>query len=38
MIVANSTRLKQTLQWVPKYEDPNVIIASALEWERRFNS
>ena len=37
-LVADSTKLKRTLNWVPQYEDVDVIVRSALEWERKFNA
>lgn len=38
MLIANSTKLKETLGWTPKYADIDVIVRAAFEWERRFNS
>ncbi len=38
MLVADSTKLKHTLNWVPRYNDVDAIVRSALEWERRFNA
>jgi len=38
MLVADSTKLKQTCNWKPQYDDVDVIVRSALEWERRFNA
>ena len=38
MLVADSTKLKQVCHWTPKYDDVDIIVRSALEWERRFNS
>jgi UDP-glucose 4-epimerase len=37
-LVADSSKLKRTLNWTPRYDDVDVIVKSALEWERRFNS
>jgi len=37
-LVANSTKLKNTLNWTPRYDDVDIIVRSALEWERRFNT
>jgi UDP-glucose 4-epimerase len=34
-LVADSTHLQTLLNWVPKYADLNVIVASALAWERK---
>ena len=34
-VVANSTRLFETLGWRPKYNSLDVIVRSALEWEER---
>jgi len=36
-LVADSTKLKRTLAWTPRYDDVDTIVRSALEWERRFN-
>ncbi len=38
MLVADSTKLKRTLNWVPRHNDIDAIVRSALEWERRFNT
>jgi UDP-glucose 4-epimerase len=38
MLVADSTKLKLTLNWQPRYDDVDVIVRSALEWERKFNA
>jgi UDP-glucose 4-epimerase len=35
-LVADSSLLKRTLGWVPKYDDLDVIVKSAIDWERRF--
>ncbi|MGB2106853.1 MAG: UDP-glucose 4-epimerase GalE [Candidatus Puniceispirillum sp.] len=35
-LVADSSLLKHTLGWVPKYDDLDVIVKSAIDWERRF--
>ncbi len=37
-LVADSAKLKQALNWAPRYDDINTIVRSALEWERRFNA
>lgn len=37
-LVADSGKLKRALNWTPRYDDVDVIVRSALEWERRFNS
>ena len=37
-LVADSTKLKRTLNWTPRYDDVDVIVRSALEWERRLNA
>ena len=34
-IVADPTRIKQTLGWTPAYDDLDTIVAHALAWERR---
>jgi UDP-glucose 4-epimerase len=34
-IVADCTRIRQTLGWVPKYDDLDTIVAHALAWERK---
>ncbi len=38
MLVADSTKLKKTLNWTPNHADIDTIVRSALEWERRFNN
>jgi UDP-glucose 4-epimerase len=35
-LVADSSLLKRTLGWVPKYDDLDMIVKSAIDWERRF--
>ena len=38
MLVADPTKLKRALNWVPRHEDLDEIVRSALAWEqRRFN-
>lgn len=34
-IVADCTRIRETLGWVPKYDDLDTIVSHALAWERR---
>jgi UDP-glucose 4-epimerase len=34
-IVADCTRIRQTLGWVPEYDDLDTIVAHALAWERK---
>jgi UDP-glucose 4-epimerase len=34
-VVADATRLRETLAWRPKFASLDTIVASALEWERR---
>ncbi|HEX4081225.1 MAG TPA: UDP-glucose 4-epimerase GalE [Rhizomicrobium sp.] len=34
-VVADPTRLRETLAWQPKFASLDTIVASALEWERR---
>ena len=36
-IVANSERLKSTLNWQPEFDDLDLIVRSAYAWERRLN-
>jgi UDP-glucose 4-epimerase len=38
MLVADSGKLKRALNWKPRRDDIDVIVRSALEWERRLNS
>ena len=33
-IVAGATRVREILGWTPKYNDLDLIVASALAWER----
>jgi UDP-glucose 4-epimerase len=35
MIVADCSRIRQTLGWVPKYDNLDTIVAHALAWERK---
>ena len=37
-IIANSERLKTTLNWHPEFDDLDRIVGSAFAWERRLNS
>lgn len=34
-LIANSARLRQTIDWQPRFDDLSVIVASALAWEIR---
>jgi len=33
--IANADRLRRTLNWTPRFDDLEAIVATALEWERR---
>jgi UDP-glucose 4-epimerase len=35
MVVADSTRLKRRLRWRPRYDNLDLIVRDALNWERR---
>jgi len=35
MVVADTTKLSEILNWKPKYQDLDTIVATALAWERR---
>jgi UDP-glucose 4-epimerase len=35
ILVADSTRLRREFGWVPRFEDLDTIVASALAWERK---
>ena len=37
-LISDPTRLKTELGWVPRHEDLDEIIRSAIAWERRFNA
>ena len=37
-IVANSAKLKQLLQWQPRYDNLDTIATHAFAWERRLNA
>jgi UDP-glucose 4-epimerase len=37
-LIADPAKLKRVLGWLPKHDDLNDIIRSALAWERRFNA
>ena len=34
-VVANTAKLSKTLGWKPKYDDLDLIVTTALNWERR---
>lgn len=34
-LIANSTKIRQTLQWRPLYDDLEIILKTAYEWERK---
>ena len=34
-LIANSARLRQTIDWQPRFDDLSVIAASALAWKIR---
>jgi UDP-glucose 4-epimerase len=38
MLVADPSRIKNVLNWQPRYDDLAELVRSALDWERRFNS
>jgi UDP-glucose 4-epimerase len=38
MLVSDPGRIKKDLDWTPRYDDLDGIIASAIAWERRFNT
>jgi len=38
MLVSDPGRIKQELGWMPRHDDLDGIIASAIAWERRFNT
>jgi UDP-glucose 4-epimerase len=33
-LVADATKLRQTLRWTPRFDDLNAIVRTALDWER----
>ena len=35
MLVANASRVRQALNWSPRYDDLETIVRTQLEWERR---
>jgi UDP-glucose 4-epimerase len=37
-LVADPSKIKQTLNWMPRHDGLDEIVRSALAWERRFNS
>ena len=37
-LISDPSRIKTALGWTPRHDDLNEIIASAIAWERRFNS
>ena len=38
LLVADPSKLKQTLNWTPKHNNLDEIVRSALDWERRLNA
>lgn len=38
MLVSDPSRIKKELGWTPRHDDLDGIIASAIAWERRFNT
>ena len=38
MLISDPSRIKQALGWVPRHDDLDGIIRSAIDWERRFNT
>ncbi|MGN7918606.1 UDP-glucose 4-epimerase GalE [Lysobacter sp. 22409] len=38
LLIADATRIRRVLGWVPRYDDIDVIIGSALAWERRIDA
>ena len=38
ILVADSMKIKQTLNWKPRYDDLNYIVKTAWEWERKLRS
>jgi len=37
-LIADATKLRTELNWVPRHDELDEIVRSALEWERRFNA
>jgi UDP-glucose 4-epimerase len=37
MLIADSTKLRSALGWLPRYDDLEYIIKTAFEWEKRIN-
>ncbi len=37
IVVADSSKLKRELGWLPRYDDVDLIVTSALDWERRLS-
>jgi UDP-glucose 4-epimerase len=35
MLVAHASRVRQALNWSPRYDDLETIVRTQLEWERR---
>ena len=35
ILVSNNKKIKEKMKWIPKYDDLNLIIKSAYEWEKR---
>ena len=38
ILVADSSKIKQKLNWIPRYDDLNYIVKTAWEWERKIRS
>ncbi len=36
-LIADNTKIKKVLNWIPKYDDPYFIIKTAWEWEKKQN-
>jgi len=36
-MIADTTRIRQTLDWTPQYDDLETIAAHALAWEEKLN-
>ena len=37
-LIANVDKIHNTLSWTPKYDDLDVIVTTAIDWERKLLS
>jgi UDP-glucose 4-epimerase len=37
MLISNCDKIKQKMNWTPKYDDLEFICKTAYEWEKKYN-